>query len=195
MSSPDFVFDPEAAAKGDNLSSRIDSTGKYVGKFRNAWKHSYNERQYVKFEFESGGATAELTLYTTKEDGTRAFGYAFLQAIMAVLGLKSLTAQSGKARQWNADTRAWEEAPAATYPELCGRELGLLLQKRHYDSKKGDAYAIEIVAVFDAKTGQTSTERAANKPAVDIAKRLAGLKDKDDRKMRPAASVGDDIPF
>jgi hypothetical protein len=194
MSDLDFTFDAEAAEQGDNFTTRLDTTGRYVGKFTAARRivaRTGTSGVALTFEAKEGGL-ADLNLYATKPDGTRTFGYNQLQAVMGLLGLKTgLQGVPGKAQVFDAELGQRVEQDVTTYPALCGKDVGVVLRKRLYSKDDGsDGWSVELAAVFDAVTGATWTEKKAGAMPVKIGKLLATIKDKDDRKAGAAPEAG-----
>ena len=188
MSDHDFAFDAEAAEQGDNFSTRLDTTGRYVGKFtaaRRIQARTGTSGIALTFEAKEGG-TGDFNLYATKSDGTRTFGYNQIQAIMGLLGLKTgLQGVPGKAKIYDAELGERVEQDVITYPALCGKDIGIVARKRLYNKDDGsDGWSLELAAVFDAQTGATWTEKKAGAMPVKIGKLLATIKDKDDRKEK-----------
>jgi len=199
MSDLDFTFDAEAAEQSDNFATRLDTTGRYVGKFtaaRRIQARTGTSGVALTFEAKEGG-TGDFNLYCTKADGTRTFGYAQLQAIMGLLGLKTgLQGVPGKAQVYDPELGARVEQDTTVYPALLGKDIGLVARKRLYSKDDGsEGWSLELAAVFDAQTGATWTEKKAGVMPAKIGKLLASIKDKDDRKPGSASAVGDaDIP-
>jgi hypothetical protein len=199
MSDLDFAFDAEAAEQSDNFSTRIDTTGRYVGKITSAHRivaKTGTTGVALTFEAKEGGL-GDFNLYATKADGTHTFGYNQVQAIMGLLGLKTgLQGVPGKVKLYDAELGQRVEQDVTTYPALCGKDIGVVARKRLYSKDDGtDGWSMELAAVFDAQTGATWTEKKAGAMPAKIGKLLASIKDKDDRKAGSASAVGDaDIP-
>jgi hypothetical protein len=199
MSDLDFTFDAEAAEQGDNFATRIDTTGRYVGKFTAARRivaRTGTTGVALTFEAKEGGL-GDINLYATKSDGTRTFGYNQIQAIMGLFGLKTgLQGVPGKAQVYDAELGQRVEQDVTLYPALCGKDIGAVFRKRLYSKDDGqDGWSLELAAVFDAQTGATWTEKKAGGMPVKINKLLASIKDKDERKAPSAGAVGEaDIP-
>lgn len=197
MSDLDFTFDSEAAEAADSFSTRIDTTGKYTGKItlaRAIVAGTGTKGVSLVIEAADGGL-GDVTLYTTKADGQKLSGYNQIQSMMGLLGLKTgLRGVAGRATFYDPDTGGRTEQDATLYPDLCGKPLGFVLQKRLYTKRDGtDGWGLQLVAVFDAQTGATWSERKAGAPIAKIAKLLSSLKDKDERKAAPAAEAVADI--
>lgn len=203
-----FKLDKNSAIQGSGGSSRIDETGAYVGKFTQAYEFETSKgSRGIEMSFESEtGQTARVTIFTHGQDGKETFGIKQINAIMACLSLRELASEPGTITRYDFSSGSNIKETAETFPALCRKPIGLLLQKEHYTSSKGtDAFRINLTAPFHAETRCTAAEILENLPAVSLEKMIANLRDKDQRtKKAPssspaAASAGsdldDDIPF
>lgn len=181
-----YTFDQESASNADNAANRVDSSGAYIGIFTSV--HAFKSSKGtdgLHFEFQSSdGGSTQFDLYTRKEDGTAVFGMNQVQAMMAIMGLKGLTAVTGRHQAWVDGNK--QEVEGEVFPDLCGKRIGLVLQKELYTKGSGqDGYRFSLYGVFHADTRFTASEMKdkASKPE-KLAKILSGLKDKDTRKAR-----------
>lgn len=185
-----YEYDPEAAGKADDVASRIDTSAAYVGQFKLA--HSITSSkgtEGIHFEFTSpGGGSASFDVYTRKEDGTPTFGNNQIQAMMTILGLRGLKSQPGKFEAWDTDAGARVETEGEIFPELAGKDIGLVLQKEKYTKNNGqEGYRMNLYGIFDPKTKLTASEIKEKKVQPEkLEKMLRSLKDKDSRKQAPA---------
>ncbi len=187
----DYTFEAEEAARADALATQVDTTGKYIGKIVDAqeiFARSGTKGVLLQLETKEG-QTAYTRLYTLKkgDDGKlmKLRGHSQFTAILGLLGIKELVGVPGKAQVYDDEVGGKVEKEVKKFPQVCGKQLGFLLQKRLFTVDDGsDSYGIELVGVFDAITGQTSTEKRENVPAVKVAQRLATLADKDERKAK-----------
>ncbi len=184
--SVNYDYDPDAASKADDVAGRIDTSAAYIGQFKVA--HAMKSRtgtEGIHFEFASpGGGAASFDVYTRKEDGTPTFGNNQLQAIMAILGLRGLKSVEGKFEAWDNDAGKRVETSGETFPDLCGKDIGLVLQKEKYTKNNGqEGYRMNLYGVFHSVSRLTSSEIKERKTAPEkLEKMLRSLKDKDSRK-------------
>jgi hypothetical protein len=181
----EFSYDPEAAGKADDVANRIDTSAAYVGQFKlvHAFASSKGTAG-LHFEFGSpGGGTASFDCYTHKEDGTPVFGNNQVQAMMAILGLKGLKSDVGKYEAWDKDEGKRLETEGDTFPDLCGKDIGLVLQKEKYTKGNGsEGFRMNLYGVFHPVTKFTASELKEKKAKPEkLEKMLRALKDKDSR--------------
>ena len=206
-----YNLDPTAARKADQTGSRIADIGKYVGTFTQAEDITAGTgTKGVALRFECNGQSANLSLYTTKSDGTQIMGFQSLMAIMTCMSLRGITPKPGTVKFWDNDAKAEVERQAQIFPDLCGKPIGLLLETEDYPKNDGGTGTRMVIAgIFQAKTDLTASEildkktvpeqlpkmvtRLHHRP-VRAAKAPAG------RAAAPAGGSGfddmdDDIPF
>lgn len=203
-----YTLDTKAASAADNIVSRIDQTGKYVGTLtRVEIVASKQGTEGVEFSFKADdGATADfLTLWTYKASGEALPSLKTLNAMMTVVRVKSLTPTQGTVEKWDSGTGQRGKFPATIFPELTGKRIGLLLQREEYEKRDNTIGAkVNIVGCFDPETELTASEILARKTEPEtLGRMVAALRDK---PMKGAAkheaapqSSGDmpddDIPF
>lgn len=186
----DYSFDDSAASHADDIANRIDQSQAYVGAFSKAWAgESSKGTKLIHFEFDApGGGEASFDLYTKKKDPDTGewktiFGNNFVQAIMAVLNLKGLKGVPGKIMKYDEAENKRVEADGTVYPELCGKNIGLVLQKELYTKGNGsDGFRMNLYGVFHADSRLTASEiKAGAKKPEKLERLLRGLKNKDSR--------------
>lgn len=178
-----YDFSEEDASKADNVASRIDQGGAYVGRFKsvNAMKSSKGT-QGVHFEFESpGGGSASFDLWTRKEDGTTVFGVNQLSAVQSVLGLRGLNSTTGRYEAFVDGKR--QEVMGQVFPDLMNKDIGLVLQKELYTKGDGkEGFRMNLFGVFHPVSKLTASEIKEKKTTPEkVEKMLRGLKTKDSR--------------
>ena len=158
-----FNLDANAARSADNISSFIDSAGKYIGAFNRA---EYMEKQDtgstgIGFTYKTReGAEAQFYLNLSYQHGTKNDGgHALLNAIMACLQLRSVSAPKPmEIEKWDKDTSSRVKVTVPGFSELCGKPLGLLLQM---EIEKNSTTGMErpvIFAPFSAESEKTASE-------------------------------------
>lgn len=186
----EITFNEEQAAKADDIANRIDTSGAYVGVFTRAEAtESQGGTQGIVLELDAGSSgRSEFTLWTRKEDGSSAFGMAFVQSIMLMLGLRGLSSKSGKVSRWDNDANQRVEVDGEVFPDLCNKPIGVVLQKELTSKKSGgDSYRMNLYGVFHPTTRLTASEIKERKTApAKLEKLLKSLKDKDSRKAGAA---------
>ena len=184
--STNYDFDPDAAGKADDVASRIDTSAAYIGRFKNVFAVESSKGTHgVTVEFQSpGGGSADFTLWTEKEDGTKVFGWNQLQAMMQILGLRGLRAVPGKFEAYDADAGKRIEQDGEVFPDLLDRDIGLVLQKELYTKNNGqEGYRMNLFGVFHATSRLTASEIKERKVQPEkLEKMLRGLKNKDSRR-------------
>jgi hypothetical protein len=206
-------FNSDKARKADRNSSFIRETGKYCGVITRAEKLlSSKGTQGVGLSFKADdGATANyLDIYTTKANGDELWGSNIIQSMLGVLKLKNVDEGPIKFKKWDKSVNEEVDTTATGYPALIGKRIGLVLQRElSTNSNTGaDVDRVNLVRVFDAQTGMTSTEIADGKTkAAAIDEFVKGLKPVYDKRVAekkpltldernpPPADFDDDINF
>lgn len=186
-----YDYDEDAAGHADDFANRIDESGAYVGKFKRAESivSANTGTKGIKFEFEApGGGNTQFSIYTEKEDGTRIFGFNIVQAMMTILGLRSLRAVEGKVMVFDADEGKSIEEDGEVYPDLIGKDIGVVLQKELYTKQDGkDGTRMGLSLVFHPTSKLTASEMKDRKAKGEKLERvLRSLKTKDSRTKKAA---------
>lgn len=206
-----YTMNPTGAKQADTAGGRIDTTGKYIGQFVLA-EHviAGTGTQGVEFSFRSeDGLSADyLTVWTVKSDGTDLPGRKMIDAIMACLKLRSIAPSTIRAEKYDRSAGERVSVDVQAFPDLMGKDIGLLLQKEPYEANDGAIKNKMVIALpFEASTGFTASEilSRATKPEI-MERRLATLKDRPMQARRGTNSAPvqsgpasddqfDDIPF
>ncbi|MFC4275533.1 hypothetical protein [Achromobacter aloeverae] len=167
----------EDSAKQAGVSSFIDATGKYIGKFVMAEAiTSKKGTEGIEFSFESDdGRTANfLQCWTYNADGEPLYGLKMLNAILCCARLKTMTPKEQMVQGKDGQRKA------TVFPGIIDRRIGLLLQREEYQKDNGDVgYKFNIYAPFHADTELMASELIEGKTEPQaLAKALAGLADK-----------------
>lgn len=149
-----YSLDTGAAKKADQRGGFINEIGPYVGVFTRAEEvTAQTGTQGIAFTFKSDdGQQCDFTLYTIKSDGTKLSGYDQVNALMACLSLRTIEPREGMVRRWNRDEQREYQEPATVFPELMGKEIGVMLETREYERRDGKTgTSMELAAFFRAK--------------------------------------------
>lgn len=183
----EYVYNEEQAVTADKAANVLNEGGGYVGVFKKAHAITASTgTQGIEFEFDSpGNGVANFTLYTQQEDGTPAFGSAFVSAIMYLMGgMKGLKSEVGEIEVYDAEAKARVKVQGETFPALCNKQIGVVLQKELYTNKQNnDAMRMSLIGLYQPETRLMMSELKENKTkAVKLDRLLKGLKVKDARK-------------
>lgn len=208
----DYTLDTNAAKQADNLFSRIEEKGAYLGAITRAEAiTSTKGSKGVDLSFKSdSGATADyLTIWTHNGDGKQLQGYNTLMAIMTCLRVKGLKAEAGEVEKYDADLKKRVKVQADLFKDLMNKPIGLLLHMEEYEKKDGStAWKPAISAPFD-KDGFTASEILSKAhQATTLDKMSQALRDRplktkpDDNRVKadrmaeqPGPVFEDDLPF
>jgi hypothetical protein len=178
----DYNLDTNAAKAADNITSRIDAAGKYLGTITRAEPiTSKGGAQGVDISFKSDtGATADyLTIWTHGKDGKQLSGFNLLMAIMTCLRVKSLRAEPAEIEKWDADQGKRVKAVAPVFRELMGKPVGVLIHMEEYEKRTGDtAWKPVISAAFDTGEFTASEILSKAKAPETLGKLVAGLRNR-----------------
>ncbi|QDQ24961.1 hypothetical protein FNU76_00580 [Chitinimonas arctica] len=214
-----YNLDTKAAEKADAKSSRIQTTGEYIGAFKYAIavKSSRTGTEGIELHFEdTDKQEARITLWTAKASGEMLTGNNVLHAIMTCLSLRSIQATRQTIELYDHKAGAKVPKDVDAYADLASKRIGLLLQlapEEYLDSQQAIKIAnrLELYSVFNADTRMVATEILSRSARADKLEKLkASLKDKALKKLSvgksnapqagPASGGGfedfeDDIPF
>lgn len=209
----DYSLDTKAAAQADNLFSKIEEKGAYLGIFTRAEKViSRNKTKGVDFSFKAdNGATADyLTIWTHNSEGVELPGFKALMAIMTCLKVRELTATDGEAEKYDNDLKQRVKVQVPLFKELMNKPIGLLLHMEQYEKTAGGTAWKPAISAPYAADGFTASEILSKaKEATTMDKMLSALRDrplKGNASATPQPSgqpntggtfddLGDDIPF
>lgn len=155
-----YTLDTSEAKKADNTGNRITELGKYVGHFTQAEDVTAKTgTKGLSLSFESNGKSANLSIYTIRNNGDKLQGYQTLMAMMTCLQLRNLTEREGTVKVWDNVARKEVERAGLTFPELCNKRIGLLLETEDYLKQDGTTGTKMVIAgVFQADTDLTASE-------------------------------------
>jgi len=184
-----YQLDPQLAKEADSGGAFLTEAGAYSGVFKRAEKlvSSKTGAHGIGFTFEAAsGQSCRFDLWTMNaSQSEKYFGLKHLNAIMTCLGVRDMQPQPGPIERWNPQTRQREKVTGYVYPQLCGRQIGVVLQREEYDKFEGGfptgktAFRLVFVQAFRAQDNFTASEilEKAVQPQ-KLEKTLATLKDK-----------------
>lgn len=154
-----FTLDNQAAMDL-NQSNRLNESGIYFGTITRAeYTDSPNGAGFLNIDFKTddGKEANYMSLCHRKNDGSRAFGFNIIMAIMACMGVQ-------KTSEVNHNNKR-------ICPELTGKRVGLALQaeadwywcKKDYKMKQ--TTNMNIFMPFDPQSKQTAKEKIQQTPA------------------------------
>lgn len=178
----EYHLNTEAAKQADNINSRIEQAGKYLGVLTRAEPVvSKKQSKGVDLSFKSDtGATADyLTIWTHNGEGKQLQGFNVLMAIMTCLRVKDLKSEDGEVEKYDRDQQKRVKTVVPLFKALMGKPLGLLIYMEEYAKNDGGtAWKPTISAPFD-KDEFTASEilNKASKPET-LAKMVQALRDR-----------------
>lgn len=212
-----FTLDQNAARAADNKSAFIDEAGKYIGTFTRA---EYMEKQEtgstgIGFTFKSReGAEGQFYVNLSYQHGKRNDGgYQLVNALMACLSLRAVgSPQPIEVEKWDKDAGQRVKATVQGFPEMMGKDVGLLIQMEIEKNSEKGLPRPTIFAPFSAESEKTASEildpkkpapaklekmvqQVMNKPLLD--RRPAGSRTAaaDDYAAYAGSAPHDDDPF
>ena len=178
----DYTLNPEAAKQADNMFSRIEEKGKYLGTLTRAEQIvSKKGSKGVDFSFKTDtGATADyLTVWTHNGEGKQLQGFNTLMAIMTCLRVKELKAEQGEVEKYDNDEKKRVKVQAPLFKALMNKPVGLLIHMEEYEKTAGGtAWKPAISAPFDADEYTASEILNKAKQPETLAKMVQALRDR-----------------
>lgn len=185
-----YEYDDQAASHADDFLNRADEPGAFVGEIKRADAvETEKGTKGIYFEVEAPGGNTGFTLYTEKEDGERIFGFNKVQALMTVLGMRSLRAAAGKVSVYDADEKKRVEVDGEVFPDLIGKKVGFILEKELYTNQSGkDSYRMNLHSWFHPETKLFASEIRERKVKPEkIEKALKQVAKVRDNRVKKAA--------
>lgn len=187
-----IAFNAQSAKQAD-APRAISQTGKYVGGILTAEMYETESgAEFIELIFKDteSGSLARINTCIRAKDGKETRSMGMIQALMGIVGAQQITPTKGYFTEANG-----EKVEGYHLPELEKKPCGMLLQRQNdiYQNKNGEMkefWQMVIASVFDAQTGQTYHEKAANKPAKHIEQRLARLTDYNTKRLQDWKAQG-----
>lgn len=211
----DYTLNTEAAKQADNMFSKIEEKGAYLGIFTRAEKvTSKKGSKGVDFSFKADtGATADyLTIWTHNGEGKQLQGFNALQAIMTCLKVRELSSVVGEVEKYDNELKQRVKVDVPLFRELMNKPVGLLLHMEQYEKTAGGTAWKPAISAPYAVDGFTASEILNKaKEATTMEKMLSALRDRPLKTQTAPTSDhgyertpsndgfdplgGDDIPF
>ena len=186
----DYTLDASAAKQADQLFSKIDQKGRYLGTITRAEQVVSKKGSKgidLSFKTETGATADYLSIWTHNGEGKQLQGFNLLMAIMTCLRVKGLKAELGEVEKYDQDTKQRVKAQVLLFKELMHKPVGFLIHMEEYEkSAGGTAWKPAISAPFD-KDGFTASEILAQaKVAETLDKMASALRD---RPLKASAAI------
>lgn len=194
----EYNLDANAAKQADNLFSKIEEKGKYLGTLTRAEQvvsKKGSKGVDLSFKTETGATADYLSIWTHNGEGKQLQGFNTLMAIMTCLRVKSLKAELGEVEKYDAGTQQRVKAQVLLFKELMNKPVGLLIHMEEYEKTAGGtAWKPSISAPFD-KDGFTASEILSKaQSATTLDKMSTALRDRP-LKNQPAKQASNDHGF
>jgi hypothetical protein len=209
-----LTLNANEARKADNFSTIIRESGKYIGTITRAQKllsRNNVEGVGLSFKTDDGESASYLDLYTVKPGGETLRGWQIVQSILCCTRTKNAEEGPITFEAWDREERKMVQVTEPGYPALMGKRIGLVLQREIGTNQNTgeDSDRLQIVGVFEATTGLTSSEILDGKTKPErierVVKMIQANPVRDTRKKAPTrpvqpqapdtAAFDDDIPF
>jgi hypothetical protein len=203
-----YALNPEAAKKADVIGAYITETGKYLGTFIRAEKlvSAAKGTDGIGFTFkDTTDRECRFDVWTQKQSGEALSGLNLINAMMACMSLRGLTASTQRVKKWHDGKE--QVMDAECFADLMNKPVGLLLRAEEYEKMKdghktGDtAWRMGLFAVFQASTELMASEILNRKTQPEqLAKVLTQLADKPVKKsaasgaQRQGSQSSSDVP-
>lgn len=178
----DYTLDTKAASQADNLFSKIEEKGAYLGAFTRAEQvASKKGSKGVDFSFKAdNGATADyLTIWTHNGEGKQLQGFNTLMAIMTCLKVRDLTAKVGEVEKYDQALKQRVKVAVPLFQDLMHKPIGLLLHMEQYEKTAGGMAWKPAISAPYAQDGFTASEILSKaKEATTMDKMLSALRDR-----------------
>ena len=143
----EYTLDASAAKQADQLFSKIEQKGRYLGTITRAEQVvSKKDSKGIDLSFKTEtGATADyLSIWTHNREGKQLQGFNLLMAIMTCLRVKGLKAELGEVEKYDSDTKQRVKAQVLLFKELMNKPVGLLIHMEEYEKKFREAFPFFI---------------------------------------------------
>lgn len=209
----EYTLDTNAAKQADQLFSKIEQKGRYLGMLTRAEQvvsKKGSKGVDLSFKTETGATADYLSIWTHNNEGKQLQGFNLLMAIMTCLSVKGLKAELGEVEKYDNDLKQKVKSQVLLFKELMNKPIGLLIHMEEYEKTVGGtAWKPAISAPFD-KDGFTASEilnkaqSATTLDKMELTLRDRPLKSGTTQAPQPSSSaptggnfddLGDDLPF
>ncbi len=178
----EYNLDANAAKQADNIFSKIEEKGQYLGVLTRAEQvvsKKGSKGVDLSFKTETGATADYLSVWTHNSEGKQLQGFNTLMALMTCLRVKSLKAELGEVEKYDSSTQQRAKVQVLLFKELMNKPVGLLIHMEEYEKTAGGtAWKPSISAPFD-KDGFTASEILSKaQSATTLAKMEQGLRDR-----------------
>jgi len=190
----EYNLDANAAKQADNIFSKIEEKGRYLGVLTRAEQvvsKKGSKGVDLSFKTETGATADYLSIWTHNGEGKQLQGFNTLMALMTCLRVKSLKAELGEVEKYDSATQQRAKVQVLLFKELMNKPVGLLIHMEEYEKTAGGtAWKPAISAPFD-KDGFTASEilSKAQQPTT-LSKMEQSLRDRP-LKNQPAKLASD----
>ena len=176
MNRYEFSLDPEAARKVGSVP-RITETGAYRGILRDIYVYETKRgAAMLRIDFRDDEERyASMDICIKKSDGSDAFGVSLFHALMTVCKIRYTITQTCPNVPVFGDNHKQE---VGRFMGMLNKRVGLLVRAVHDKTRDKYQDSIELVAPFDAETGQTAAEILDKADAKKLNILIAVTKDK-----------------
>ncbi len=198
-----YEYNESSAVQADKAASRITEGGAYVGQFKKVFAiESEKGSKGLDFTFDApGNGIVNFRLYTHGQEGQEIMGMNYVNAMLFMLGVKSLKSEAGTAEIWDANEGKRIEQEIEEFPALYGKSIGLMFQRElsSYNGKTQDRLNLECVFQPETKLLVSEIKERKTQPVKYDRMLKMCSKVKDARKLEAAeppqpnigASAGD----
>lgn len=154
-----YQLDNKAAACADSQTPNIRKSGAFAGQITAARTYlTRSGAQMLEVIFVAHEGRADINLCLFKKDGSENFGRDMFMSILTCLRLKNVNAVKSAIKDRNG-----KDQEAYLFPDLAGREIGILLQYAHEEYQANDgtirvADRVNLVTSFEPSTGLVAKE-------------------------------------
>jgi len=177
-----YNLDPNAAKAADNIHSRIEQTGKYLGMLTRAepvTSAKGSKGVDISFKADTGATADYLTIWTHNGEGKPLMGFNTLMALMTCLKVKNINAENGDIEKYDPDTKQRAKVNVPLFKDMMNKPIGLLLQMEEYAKNAGGtAWKPSIFAAFSTDEFTASEILNQAKKPETLARMVLALKDK-----------------
>lgn len=156
----------QAAKAADTVFASISESGKYVGTITRAEKILSEKGTIglgISFKSNDGATADYLDMWYQAADGKELTSIKQVMALLACLKLREPTEGQITFEGWDKQAGAKVKKSANGYPEMMGKQIGILLQKELSTYNGKDKDKVIVFGFFQADTELTASEVLSQK--------------------------------